>query len=214
MFNNASQFNQNIGGWDVHSVSNMQGMFYGAPPLTSPLATGMCLRLRIWQVCSGERTRSIRTSAAGTLLMSPTWQGCSVKPRSSTRTSTVGCVQCHDFYHLFQSKDFNQPLNSWDVSSVLNMGGAFEAPCFNQDQAGGCPQPRTCSTVLQEPEFQSRHQHVGCVFGHQEAEHVRGATAFNQDVSTWDLRSVTDLDKMFEGDTLFSQTSLVGAFPI
>lgn len=34
---------------------------------------------------------------------------------------------------MFYSSNFNQPISSWDVSNVTNMGSMFEYSLFNQD---------------------------------------------------------------------------------
>jgi surface protein len=67
--------------------------------------------------------------------------------------------------------NFNEPINSWNVSNVTDMAGMFtNAPSFNQDLSSWNVSNVTDMTGMFE-----------------------GATAFNQDISSWDVSQVTDM---------------------
>jgi len=80
---------------------------------------------------------------------------------------------------------FNQDLSTWNVSNVTNMISMFEyAESFNNgDQPLAWINNATASSV-----------NMGYMF--------YGATAFNQDLSTWDVSNVTDMEGMFIGSGL------------
>ena len=78
---------------------------------------------------------------------------------------------------------FNQNINSWDVSSVTNMGNMFSnSREFNQPIG-----PWNVSKVT----------NMGNMF--------YNATAFNQPIGSWNVISVTDMAYMFRNATAFNQ---------
>ncbi|MYH04121.1 MAG: BspA family leucine-rich repeat surface protein, partial [Cenarchaeum sp. SB0675_bin_21] len=80
------------------------------------------------------------------------------------------------------ASSFNQPLNSWNVSSVTNMWCMFAyATSFNQD--------------LSAWDVSSATSLDGMFWG---------ATSFNQDLSAWDVSSVTTMSHMFYNATSFN----------
>ena len=78
---------------------------------------------------------------------------------------------------------FDQPIGSWDTSSVEFMGGMFDAAAsFNQPI-----QSWNTSSVTD----------MGRMF--------RNAAAFNQPIQDWDTSSVTNMFEMFFNATAFTQ---------
>lgn len=78
---------------------------------------------------------------------------------------------------------FDQPLNSWDTSSVESMAGVFHrADAFNQDITSWDTSSVTAMNHL-----------------------FSGATAFNQDISGWNVNSVTAMSYMFSNAAAFNQ---------
>ena len=77
---------------------------------------------------------------------------------------------------------FNQPLDSWDTSSVTDMSGMFVATQFNQDIS-------SWNT--------SRVTDMSSMFS--------GAKEFNQALDSWDISNVTDMSGMFKDAENFNQ---------
>ena len=79
---------------------------------------------------------------------------------------------------------FNQPLDSWDVSSVTDMSHMFaHAASFNQAPSTPGTSPRWTDMSWM------------FIF----------ATSFNQPLDSWDVSSVTDMSAMFTGAASFNQ---------
>jgi surface protein len=79
-----------------------------------------------------------------------------------------------------QAAAFNQPLNSWNVSSVTDMGEMFaNAISFNQN-IGSWTTPSATDM----------------------AGMFNGATSFDQNIGSWDITSVTNMVTMFTSVTL------------
>jgi surface protein len=114
-----------------------------------------------------------------------------------------------DMTNIFnQANAFNQPLGSWDVSSVVSMDGMFAgASAFNQPigswdvsnvidmsymfvSAWAFNQPLETWDV-------SKVTNMGDMFAK--------ADAFNQPIGSWDVSNVTDMRGMFALATAFNQ---------
>ena len=89
-----------------------------------------------------------------------------------------------DMNNMFNSaSSFNQPIDSWDVSSVFNMNNMFiSATSFNQPLSSW-----DLSSVT----------NMGAMF--------RSAASFNQLIGSWDVSSVTNMSNMFDSASSFNQ---------
>ena len=109
---------------------------------------------------------------------------------------------------MFLGATFNQPLNSWDVSSVTNMADMFwDAAAFNGDISTWNVSSVTDMTRMFQEAFSFNQPlnswDVSSVT--DMADMFWGADSFNQPLNSWDVSSVTDMSQMFYEATSFNQ---------
>ncbi|PSR08327.1 MAG: hypothetical protein C7M88_10270, partial [Candidatus Arcticimaribacter sp.] len=107
--------------------------------------------------------------------------------KNSTSNPNFNFVLQHNVGSLIQPFQncaaFNNPLNNWDVSSVIGFTAAFSgASAFNQDISGWDTGNSSAFNAM-----------------------FSNALAFNQNISSWNVASVTTFSQMFQGATLFNQ---------
>jgi surface protein len=108
---------------------------------------------------------------------------------------------------MFGETIFNQPIGSWDVSSVIDMSGMFHKAKFNQ--------PIDSWNVLNVTNMDYMFQlasefnqpinswKVGSVTGMKAM--FQSASKFNEPLFNWDVSKVQDMSYMFQYSTSFNQ---------
>ena len=188
-----------IGSWDVSSVTNMNGMFYDAAAFNQDISS--------WDVSSVTDMSAMfrRTNAFNQDISS--WNVSNVTSmwrmfsgatafdnggQPLTWTAGTGTANVTDMYYMFLGASvFNQDISSWDVSNVTTMAYMFynfyNASAFNN---GGAPLTWTTGTGTANVLSMNNMFYL--------------ADAFNQDISSWDVSSVTDMYSMFSNAGAFN----------
>ncbi|GEM_PF-1872233 len=221
MFRNCSQFNGDIGDWDVTTINNMGSLFQGA---TSYEGIG----LENW-----ERTTAGNTSSLGNLVVATSmFQGASAfngnisnwntgqvtsllrtflgatvfnRPLNWNTSSVTSMFETFSAAHAF-----DQDISDWDMSSVTNMQSMFHPT--NSFNNGGNPLDwgtdlngvtnmklvfRQAIAFNQPLDWDvSTVTNMNAMFSF--------ATLFDQDLSAWDVSMVEDMEKMFKSATVFN----------
>ncbi|TFG00998.1 MAG: BspA family leucine-rich repeat surface protein [Promethearchaeota archaeon] len=182
MFQDATNFNQNISKWDTSSVTTMQQMFHAAAEFNQDIGS--------WDVSSVTTMRDMFSQCDNFNQDIGNWDVSSVTT----------------FLQMFYgAESFNQDIGSWDVSSVTTMFSMFNcADRFNQDIGNW-----DVSSVTDMRQMFMYAWHFNKDIGSWDVSSVtamqsmfKNAIMFDQDLGGWNVSSVSKMYSMFEGKTL------------
>ena len=220
MFQASVVFNQDISGWDVSSVTDMTLMFnstnefnngavgdVGGKPLTWTTGTGTSNVTSMYNMFSNATAFNQDISSWN--VSSVTNMGFMFSDSSAfnnggvalTWSTGTGTSNVTNMNSMFQSAStFNQDISGWNVSSVTNMQYMFyNARAFNN---GGVALTWAAGTGT------SNVTNMQWMF--------RGPCVFNQDISSWNVSSVTNMNNMFCSNSAFNNGAIgnVGGKPL
>jgi surface protein len=178
MFEEASNFNQDLSSWNTESVTNMEQMFAYARAFNNGCADGVTTCPLAWNTSSVTNMRAMFIFNDIFNQNIGTWN-----------TSSVT-----DMGQVFNNAPkFNQNIGSWVTGGVTNMSNMFNgASAFNQNISGW----NTGNVTNMDQMFleaRAFNQPIG-VWNTGKVVVMRNmfyrANAFNQPIGTWDVSSV------------------------
>ncbi|MCJ8315324.1 MAG: BspA family leucine-rich repeat surface protein, partial [Pseudomonadales bacterium] len=185
MFENATNFNQDINHWDVSFVEDMSSMFKGASNYNQTLNN--------WDVSSVRDMSDMFAQASNFDQSLNNWNVSLVQDMS-------------DMFH--NASKFNQALNNWDVSAVTDMTYMFGSAIVFDQEINTWDVSSVNSMFLMFNGANEFNQalnnwdvkNVTTMFGM-----FQFAGKFNQDINSWDVSSVTDMQYLFMLASSFNQ---------
>jgi len=134
LFSNCTEFNQDIGDWDVSSVNKMSYMFYKASMFNQDIS--------MWNVSTVEEMTGMFWLAGNFNQDISKWDVSVVNDMSGMFNNANRFNQTISKWNVanvtnmsnmfFQTTNFNQTISKWNVTNVTNMSNMFyEATNFN-----------------------------------------------------------------------------------
>ncbi|MFV0346229.1 MAG: BspA family leucine-rich repeat surface protein [Bacteroidales bacterium] len=179
MFFKALIFNQDVGGWEVRNVTDMSSMFGFTRKFNRDLSR--------WNTSNVENMKQMFSTTEEFN------NGAELGDMTKPLNWDVSSVE--DMREMFsQAPNFNQYIGKWNTSKVTNMFAMFnDARSFNNgDVRGGSSKPMEWDV--------SSVTTMGRMFYIEKEKY----SSFNQDISSWDVSSVTRTDNMLDGADVFN----------
>ena len=175
----------NFAGWDVSSVTSLSNMFFGCSIFTGG-------GIENWDVGSCKNFNQMFFAAHAFNVPIGVWN-------MSSATNIGGMFR--------SSNGFNQDIDDWDVSNVKTMNHVFAGA---NSFAYGLPSWDVGNVVTCHAMFSSKYNGDITTWTFTSAIKdlswmFAGNTTFNQDISGWNVASVTSMANMFNSASAFDQ---------
>ncbi|EFI34206.1 lipoprotein [Desulfonatronospira thiodismutans ASO3-1] len=207
-----TDFNGDIGYWDVSNVDDMRSMFFLAESFNQDIGD--------WDVSNVQSMSSMFSEAGSFNQDIGDWVAPNVQDMSSMFVGARNFNQnigdwdvsnVDDMKAMFLGAEaFNQDIGDWEVSNVTNMKKLFEnAGSFNQDLGDWeTSSVQDMSYMFQDAESFDQDIVRWDVFKVQDMRAMFwGAETFDQDIGEWETSSVQDMSYMFRSAESFNPES-------
>jgi surface protein len=179
LFQDESDFNENISHWDTTNVQDMSYMFYNSP---------------FNQNISNWNTENV-TNMESMFSISPFNQDI-----SNWNTENVQYMG-----YMFSWSQFNQNISNWNTTNVQEMSGMFSRSQFNQDISNwNTTNVQNMSNMFYNSPFNQPINDWNTT-NVQNMSYMFSISPFNQNISNWNTENVTNMESMFSNADSFNQ---------
>jgi surface protein len=209
-FDGSQYFNQDIGNWDISSLTEMSRLFLNCHTFNQDIGN--------WNTSNVVAMSQVFQNAYSFNQDIGGWDTSNVTTMSGmfrraenfnqdiggwdTSNVTTMSSMFSDAY------SFNQDISGWDTSNVTSMGSMFwNAEAFNQD-IGGWDTSNVTEMSFMFNSAVSFNQDIGgwdTSNVTSMSSMFNSAVSFNQDIGGWDTSNVTSMSSMFRSAELFDQ---------
>ena len=182
-------FNEDVSGWSVGTVTGMEHAFFGAAAFNINInewdvARVTDLSFAFAEAAAFNQPLGAWTTSGVTSLFYTFHQATAFNQPIGAWTTTSVTSLYSTFRHAV---NFNQPLNTWDMSSVTKVGSAFAFSKFNQNLTAWA-----LCRVATMPKYYCNADSFKLCSGSLPVgitQVFTNAAAFNGAVATWDVSS-------------------------
>jgi surface protein len=193
MFSGASAFNQNIGYWNISKVTNMSNMFNGATSFNQNISS--------WDVYNlstkPQQPTDFSTGSALTVANMPIWISLTLDTISGTIRTTLTSISSNPTFiqaNLRGTLEWFAVVNNTSKANITSYAKGLSAGITAFTTSGNVvPFNNIVTTLVTD---------MSSLF--------TSASAFNQNIGSWDTSKVTTMSNMFIGARAFNQ--LIGSW--
>ena len=202
MFYYSYAFNQDISGWNTSNVTNMLGMFRFNTSFNQNIGAWNTSNVTTFSYMFAETNNPFNNGG-------------------SSDINNWNVTSCINFSYMFRNSAFNQPINNWTfkTSGDINMQGMFVgATAFNSslawcDGTGRANNTARVTNMSYMFELGGDDVFTGIGVSNWDTSNVTtmvhmflGCEHFNQDISSWNITSLTNATSMLQNANAWSNS--------
>ena len=209
LFYGATNYNEDISGWDMSNVTDVNEMFRSAKGFNQDISS--------WNMSNVTSTSNMFRSASTFNKNLSNWNVSNVTDFSGMfqgatkfngKVTDWNTSKGENFSAMFSSASaFNQSLSNWNMENALDLRHMFSSTSFNGDVTSW-KTPRATSMSAMFFSNRAFNQNIanwqtGSVVDFSNM--FGGSITFNQNISGWDTASATNMSSMFNSASSFTQ---------